>query len=294
MTLVSSYGSCIQLSRGTSQNTSEPTLSESVAVDESLSVSGPGNLSNSTVTIQNKRDGDTLTVTEAHGITGSYDADAGVLVLDGEASVAEYESVLRTVAFNNTEADADTDTVDRELTLAVGDSLPFEGTGHYYEFVEDDKVRWDDARDAAEDRSYFGLSGYLVTITSQTENEFVEGKVQGNGWLGASDAATEGDWKWVTGPEAGTQFYDGDEDGNAITDEYENWNDGEPNDSGGNEEYAHMIGPNRGFDQDEIGTWNDLPVEVTSGDYAPQGYVVEYGGLEDSNATQLRDTFVFS
>jgi len=48
---------------------------------------------------------------------------------------------------------------------------------------------------------YYGLRGYLATITSQVENDFIKGKTKGVGWIGASDAAVEGDWRWVTGPE---------------------------------------------------------------------------------------------
>jgi hypothetical protein len=42
---------------------------------------------------------DNLTFTAAHGIAGSYDASTGTLTLSGTATVAQYEEVLRSVAY---------------------------------------------------------------------------------------------------------------------------------------------------------------------------------------------------
>ena len=50
------------------------------------------------------------------------------------------------------------------------------------------------------------------------------------GWIGASDATTEGTWQWVTGPEAGTTFSIGNDFPITQIGEYANWNPGEPND----------------------------------------------------------------
>ncbi|MCB9233481.1 MAG: cadherin-like domain-containing protein [Bacteroidia bacterium] len=150
----------------------------------------------------------------------------------------------------------------------------FPGTGHFYEFVSSPAITWTAANADANTRTYQGLQGYLATITSSQENAFAAAKLQGIGWIGASDAAVEGTWQWVTGPEAGTTFWIGGPGGSAVT--YANWNTGEPNNSG-NEDYGHMIlNPQIGI----VGSWNDLPNFVGSGAYTPQGYVVEYGGLE--------------
>lgn len=57
----------------------------------------------------------------------------------------------------------------------------------------------------------------------------------GNGWIGASDADSEGIWKWVTGPENGTQFWTGDTNagtnstsnyGSSYNGQYSNWASG--------------------------------------------------------------------
>ncbi|MDA1349119.1 MAG: C-type lectin domain-containing protein [Chloroflexi bacterium] len=146
---------------------------------------------------------------------------------------------------------------------------------------------WNVAEAAAASKSLFGLQGYLATITSGAENAFVFDKLQGNGWLGGTDAAVEGTWKWVTGPEAGTVFCIGT--GTCVPQggEYTNWDGGEPNQAG-DEDYAHMIGNtnlNESF-------WNDLPVGGGGGDYVVQGYVVEYGGSAGDPSLQLSGTVI--
>ena len=94
----------------------------------------------------------------------------------------------------------------------------------------------------------------------------------GVGWIGGSDQEEEGTWKWVTGPEAGTVFWNGLSSGSSPN--YANWNSGEPNNAG-NEDYAHITDPSIGF----AASWNDLPNNAqSSGPYQAKGYVVEYGG----------------
>src|SRR5690606_9786346 len=103
------------------------------------------------------------------------------------------------------------------------------------------------------------LQGYLVTVTSAEENAFVGSKIQGQGWMGAGDAAEDKVWRWLTGPEAGTHFFTQTGHnpaganscgvgGAAVGGEYVNWAAGEPNDWGGaggtgcadGENYAHF------------------------------------------------------
>jgi len=100
-------------------------------------------------------------------------------------------------------------------------------------------------------------------------------KLAGQGWIGASDTDTEGQWRWVTGPEAGTQFWQGTGSGSAVGGEYNNWASGEPNDASG-EDYAHFLSD---------GNWNDYAFD----NFAIDGYVVEYGGLTDESCVQLSD-----
>lgn len=101
----------------------------------------------------------------------------------------------------------------------------FEGNGHAYQLVGAENY-WTDARDAAAD----ALPGesYLLTITSAEENDFATTIYSGRLWLGANDLASEGNWVWQTGPEAGTAFWNGNSGGSAVDGAYTNWAPGQP------------------------------------------------------------------
>jgi flagellin len=95
-----------------------------------------------------------------------------------------------------------------------------------------------------------GVTGHLANITSQDENDFINALAPGNVWLGGSDGAVEGEWRWLAGPEAGQQFWSGGPGGSAPGGMYANWGGGEPNNSGGAEDTVHMRADGR---------WNDQP-----------------------------------
>ena len=46
--------------------------------------------------------GDTLNFTNQNGITGSYNGSTGVLTLTGSASLANYQTALRSITFSST------------------------------------------------------------------------------------------------------------------------------------------------------------------------------------------------
>lgn len=75
---------------------------------------------------------------------------------------------------------------------------------------------WDDA--AANCRSV-GLQ--LVRIDDQAENDAVATDTTEDTWIGASDVAVEGDWRWSDG----TAFWSGAVNGVAVSGRYEAWAD---------------------------------------------------------------------
>jgi concanavalin A-like lectin/glucanase superfamily protein len=160
--------------------------------------------------------------------------------------------------------------------------------GHFYEFVPG-YLTWPQARDAAASRSYQDLRGYLVTITSQSEQTFIEQFLESVSlppppsgdfpqiWMGGSDAAQEGVWTWVTGPEAGIQFWQGNFTGSPVGGAYANWETfggvrRQPDNAG--EEHFLSIEVNAtpgAFPSDERYQWNDSSAERIG-----VGYIVEY------------------
>ena len=136
--------------------------------------------------------------------------------------------------------------------------------GHFYKPISNGNT-YTGARAASETTTFKGQTGYLVTITSADEDNFIQLNVpQGNIWFALTDEVTEGRWIIDAGPEKGTliKTSNGQYTGN-IVGQYNNWAGGEPNNSG-NEDYP--VTKWSGGTQ-----WNDLP----NGFYC--AYVIEYG-----------------
>lgn len=141
-------------------------------------------------------------------------------------------------------------------------------TGHSYEAFSG-TFDWTVARDNA-----VAKGGYLVTLTSQLENDWVWNNVITGGhpsyyWLGGyqlPDSIEPNDgWNWVTGE----------------TGSYRNWNNGEPN----NNQPGAPINENSGQFWNN-GKWNDVSGNSANSIYGTnssarntyyQGYIVEYG-----------------
>ena len=155
---------------------------------------------------------------------------------------------------------------------------------HFYQYTASTGIAWIAAKGAALTQIRNGATGYLVNITSAAENTFVKQNVNApNIWIGGSDFATEGTWKWADGPEAGTTFWVGTASGSTVAPyNYASWATGEP-DNAGDEDYA---GTNwRGT----IGAWHD--VNIIGSGQTPSGYLVEFspppGGYTGVSATTL-------
>jgi len=179
----------------------------------------------------------------------------------------------------------------KTFSLTVGEANFLDG--HYYDFVPLYAVPWTTAKANAEAMSYYGLQGYLATITNADEAQICGELSPGTGWIGASDVESEGVWKWVTGPEEGTIFWNGNQNGSAPAGMYSNWNAGEPNNSGNNEDYAHITDVSV---TDNPGSWNDLP-DSTAGQppqYTATGFVVEYGGMPGDPELSISASTSFS
>lgn len=105
---------------------------------------------------------------------------------------------------------------------AGGNAAPLQwsANGHYYEFVTDTSsshINWEVANAGAAARSYLGLTGYLATLTSEAENDWVFTNVLNgsdiSAWFGGLKDNSATDWRWVTGEAwSYTKWYPGQPD----------------------------------------------------------------------------------
>lgn len=94
-----------------------------VAVDDAIVIADVdnANLTAATVSITtgfSSSQGDTLSFTNQNGITGSYTAGTGVLALSGSATLAQYQTALRSITFSNT---SDAPTTSRTVSFTASD-----------------------------------------------------------------------------------------------------------------------------------------------------------------------------
>jgi VCBS repeat-containing protein len=195
---------------------------------------------------------------------------------DGHAGGTTAQSI--TVTINGTD---DVPVIGVDTVQAVPSGWSFDSAnGHYYRYVPASQITWNAANTAA-----IAAGGYLATITDSNENTFVHNLVGAHdAWLGGSDAAHEGTWAWVTGPESGTVFYINSPQSSPG---YSNWNAGEPNNlnhgsfSPGVENYLQIL---------DTGKWNDEQgPNVPSADQTG-GYVEEMGAPGIVLANFVEDT----
>ena len=135
--------------------------------------------------------------------------------------------------------------------------IQWSGNGNFYE-VSNISLQWSEAKDVAENSTFNGMNGHLVTITSADEDAFVlqldlpetyyyTGALQ---LPGTTDPAAN--WTWITGESWG----------------YENWVEQEPNDAFGAEDNMVVM--------KALGGWGDIHGDDLSYTWTSNPFIIEY------------------
>lgn len=164
------------------------------------------------------------------------------------------------------------------LSAHAGSIQTWTGNGHTYEIVEE-TVSWTAAKTSAQSRTYLGQTGYLASITSQAEQDFIFLSFNQPGlhalWIGlTSDPALGGlgnpgiggsgapYWIWLSGESTGYVNWVKAENGFAYN---------EPNNFFGIDFYTELVFTNT---DGTPGRWNDTPDAYFDGN--KRYFLVEY------------------
>jgi hypothetical protein len=130
--------------------------------------------------------------------------------------------------------------------------LSASGNGHLYRLVESE-VLWPDAFQGAQSASppVGFMQGHLLTISNAAENLFVYDSfsfAHHPAWMGFTDAAVEGEWRWID--DTPGIWQDHDNFASPIQTAFTNWDGSEPNDS-------YSTGEDYGLNFWTENRWND-------------------------------------
>lgn len=126
------------------------------------------------------------------------------------------------------------------------DAKPFKG--HWYR-VYNGKGSWHNAKGRCT-----ALGGRLAIVPDAATWTFIKTLSKSSLWLGATDEAKEGEWKWI--------------DGTPVT--FAAWVTNNPNNQGGNENYLAMVV------NDNVQGWNDFSKEGKTNTLQISGFICEW------------------
>jgi hypothetical protein len=243
---------------------------------------------------------------------GYFSVNPGTTAIASDVGYTDRTEVTE-YAFNGTVADVTsvlaegvtwvapaTSTGDITVSVAQAETGLYynHANGHYYKPVNDSAVTWGQAVDRADNTTKYGMVGYLATVTSRQENDFITyNTTTSSMWLGGSDSggSNGSSYTWRTGPESGQQFWSGNDNGSVSNGMYAGWQLGEPS----NTQYFFSCGflcfdddyeNNTVINWEQRGRWNDLmndPRDRDFNDDQVNWYLIEYGGMGSDVPTAL-------
>jgi hypothetical protein len=157
----------------------------------------------------------------------------------------------------------------------------YNGTnGHFYKPVTTGTY-YKTARANALATTFKGQTGYLVTITSASEDAFIQANVPATQiWFACTDEVTDGVWVIDAGPEKGAVIKTSNANSGNVPGQYNNWAGGEPNGYNHGEDYA--------VTKWNGNLWNDLYNQWNN------PYVIEYGTWSNPDDQTFTDFYTNS
>ena len=201
---------------------------------------------------------ETITINGSDSSLAGYDAKPQVQLTSAKTSISESGSNNSTIL---TFQLGDASESGARLDMSPGLKKDYEylgsiGTHKYY--MSYDHESWTRANEIAS-----SAGGYLLVLDDAPENTWVNSNIPddyrwNSFWMGYHDSVNEGDFQWVNGSDSS----------------YTNWNNGEPNNAGG-EDYVELL---------NNGRWNDLP------NNHHRRFIIEFSGTVSSLPTQITYT----
>lgn len=234
----------------------------------------------SSIGLVNPPAGTTFSITTNSGLsfTTGYNTWSNITRISFTGTQANINNALSSLKIN-------TGSVTGNVQISVSTTINPVGyyynptNGHFYRPISS-STTYTNAKTLSTQQSFKGQQGYLVTITSSNEENFIFANVpQNNIWFALSDRLQEGYWRVDAGPENGTliKTQNGQLSGN-ISGQYNNWCGGEPNNAGGEHYAVTKWGGGS--------CWNDLP------DYFSNPYIIEFGTWSNPQDATFTDFYV--
>ena len=201
---------------------------------------------------------ETITINGSDSSLAGYDAKPEVQLTASKASISESGNNNSTVlTFQLGDASESGARLDMSPGLKK-DYVYLGNIGTHKYYMSYDHESWTRADEIAT-----SAGGYLLVLDDASENTWVNSNIPddyrwNSFWIGYHDSETEGDFQWVNGSDTS----------------YTNWNNGEPNNAGG-EDYTELL---------NNGRWNDLPNDHH------RRFIIEFSGTVSSLDTQVTYT----